>query len=289
MASPRRCAASPMPPGRWTPRPAHEPAHAADDRADAALPGTTRFVVHLPGRRRRRGRRGRAGRPALTAGLDVVPPRASGSRASWPRSASSSPARSAPHRRSSRRRPRREAGFRSAWISDHFHPWNDAQGESPFVWSVLGARRHGDEEMRWMTRHLPDRPHPSRHRRPRARHRHAHAGPLPARRRQRRSAQRAHLRRPLARGRCTAGDARGGRAVIRRSGRAAFRHHGTHYTLEGARLYSLPESRRRCSYQVRPQGDRARRRIADGYVTVGPDADASAYRAHGGSGRSAAG
>lgn len=28
-----------------------------------------------------------------------------------------------------------QAGFRSAWISDHFHPWNDAQGESPFVWS----------------------------------------------------------------------------------------------------------------------------------------------------------
>jgi alkanesulfonate monooxygenase SsuD/methylene tetrahydromethanopterin reductase-like flavin-dependent oxidoreductase (luciferase family) len=28
-----------------------------------------------------------------------------------------------------------EAGFQSAWISDHFHPWNDAQGESQFVWS----------------------------------------------------------------------------------------------------------------------------------------------------------
>ncbi len=32
-----------------------------------------------------------------------------------------------------------EAGFDRLWISDHFHPWNDAQGESPFVWSVLGA------------------------------------------------------------------------------------------------------------------------------------------------------
>jgi G6PDH family F420-dependent oxidoreductase len=32
-----------------------------------------------------------------------------------------------------------EAGFDSLWISDHFHPWNDAQGQSPFVWSVLGA------------------------------------------------------------------------------------------------------------------------------------------------------
>jgi G6PDH family F420-dependent oxidoreductase len=32
-----------------------------------------------------------------------------------------------------------EAGFRDLWISDHFHPWVDAQGESPFVWSVIGA------------------------------------------------------------------------------------------------------------------------------------------------------
>lgn len=32
-----------------------------------------------------------------------------------------------------------EAGFRRVWISDHYHPWNDRQGESPFVWSVLGG------------------------------------------------------------------------------------------------------------------------------------------------------
>lgn len=32
-----------------------------------------------------------------------------------------------------------EAGFEALWISDHFHPWNDAQGQSPFVWSVIGA------------------------------------------------------------------------------------------------------------------------------------------------------
>jgi G6PDH family F420-dependent oxidoreductase len=32
-----------------------------------------------------------------------------------------------------------DAGFRALWISDHFHPWNDEQGESPFVWSVIGA------------------------------------------------------------------------------------------------------------------------------------------------------
>jgi G6PDH family F420-dependent oxidoreductase len=31
------------------------------------------------------------------------------------------------------------AGFRSVWISDHFHPWLDSQGQSPFVWSVIGG------------------------------------------------------------------------------------------------------------------------------------------------------
>lgn len=32
-----------------------------------------------------------------------------------------------------------DAGFEALWISDHFHPWNDEQGQSPFVWGVIGA------------------------------------------------------------------------------------------------------------------------------------------------------
>jgi G6PDH family F420-dependent oxidoreductase len=32
-----------------------------------------------------------------------------------------------------------ELGFSHAMISDHFHPWIDAQGHSPFVWSVIGG------------------------------------------------------------------------------------------------------------------------------------------------------
>ena len=32
-----------------------------------------------------------------------------------------------------------EAGFEALCISDHFHPWNDNQGQSAFVWSVIGA------------------------------------------------------------------------------------------------------------------------------------------------------
>ena len=32
-----------------------------------------------------------------------------------------------------------EAGFDNLWISDHYHPWTSAQGESAFVWSMIGA------------------------------------------------------------------------------------------------------------------------------------------------------
>jgi G6PDH family F420-dependent oxidoreductase len=32
-----------------------------------------------------------------------------------------------------------QACFERLWISDHFHPWLDEQGHSPFVWSVIGA------------------------------------------------------------------------------------------------------------------------------------------------------
>jgi G6PDH family F420-dependent oxidoreductase len=40
-----------------------------------------------------------------------------------------------------------EAGFHGLWISDHFHPWNDEQGESPFVWSVIGALAEATSRM----------------------------------------------------------------------------------------------------------------------------------------------
>ena len=32
-----------------------------------------------------------------------------------------------------------EAGFSFAMISDHYHPWTDSQGQSPFVWAVIGG------------------------------------------------------------------------------------------------------------------------------------------------------
>jgi G6PDH family F420-dependent oxidoreductase len=41
-----------------------------------------------------------------------------------------------------------EAGFSFAMISDHFHPWTDEQGQSPFVWSVLGGIARETERLR---------------------------------------------------------------------------------------------------------------------------------------------
>jgi coenzyme F420-dependent glucose-6-phosphate dehydrogenase len=41
-----------------------------------------------------------------------------------------------------------EAGFAFAMISDHFHPWIDRQGHSPFVWGVLGGIAERTERLR---------------------------------------------------------------------------------------------------------------------------------------------
>ena len=60
-----------------------------------------------------------------------------------------------------------ECGFAYATISDHFHPWIDAQGQSPFVWSVIGAISRVTKSLRlgtWVT--CPTDTHSSRHHRP---------------------------------------------------------------------------------------------------------------------------
>jgi len=44
-----------------------------------------------------------------------------------------------PERLIAQARRAERAGFGGLWISDHFHPWLDDQGNSPFVWSMIGA------------------------------------------------------------------------------------------------------------------------------------------------------
>jgi G6PDH family F420-dependent oxidoreductase len=44
-----------------------------------------------------------------------------------------------------------QAGFDFAAFSDHFHPWLEAQGQSPFTWSVLGAAASRTERIELIT------------------------------------------------------------------------------------------------------------------------------------------
>jgi G6PDH family F420-dependent oxidoreductase len=182
-----------------------------------------------------------------------------------------------------------EAGFRSAWISDHFHPWTDAQGESPFVWSVLGAVAQTTERMGWMTAvTCPTvRTHPGIV---------AHAAATTA------TLMPGRFRLGVGSGEALNEHIFGDRwpeadvrlemleeavAVIRMLWEGGFQHHhGRHYTLEGARLYSLPEAPPPILVSgFGPKAIELAGRIGEGFVTVGPDAEAVAqYRAAGGAG-----
>ena len=41
-----------------------------------------------------------------------------------------------------------ELGYEFVAVSDHYHPWIDGQGESPFVWTVLGGIAQATERIR---------------------------------------------------------------------------------------------------------------------------------------------
>lgn len=187
-----------------------------------------------------------------------------------------------------------QAGFRSAWISDHFHPWNDAQGESPFVWSVLGAVAHLTHEMRWTTAvTCPTvRTHPGIV---------AHAAATVA------TQMPGRFRLGVGSGEALNEHVFGARwpeadvrlrmldeavHVIRRLWQGGFQHHhGRHYTLESARVYSLPDEPPPILVSgFGPKAVVLAARIADGFVSVGPDVEGLAsYRAHGGIGPASTG
>jgi G6PDH family F420-dependent oxidoreductase len=182
-----------------------------------------------------------------------------------------------------------EAGFRSAWISDHFHPWTDAQGESPFVWSVLGAVAQTTEQMRWTTAvTCPTvRTHPGIV---------AHAAAttatlLPGRFRLGVGSGEA-LNEHIFGDRWPTADVRlemleEAVDVIRLLWEGGFRHHhGRHYTVESARLYSLPQELPPILVSAfGPKAIALAGRIADGFITVMPEAShIERYRSHGGRG-----
>ena len=166
-----------------------------------------------------------------------------------------------------RRRPSgpQDAGFDALWISDHYHPWNDAQGQSAFVWSVIGAHRRSDATCR--SRPAVTCPtvriHPAiiaqaaATASAAARRAASTSASVPAR-----PSTSTSLGDAVAERRRAAGHARGGGrghpgAV---EGRASVSHRGRHYTVENARVYDLPDAPPPVLVSgFGPEGDRARR------------------------------
>jgi G6PDH family F420-dependent oxidoreductase len=181
-----------------------------------------------------------------------------------------------------------DAGFHALWISDHFHPWNDEQGHSPFVWSVIGAISHATSLPVTTGVTCPTvRIHPA----------------------------------VIAQAAATCGVMTGGRfglgvgsgealnehilgdawpeadvrlemleeavEVIRTLWQGGQRsHRGRHYTVQNARIYDLPDDPPPILVSgFGPKAVRLAARIADGFVTTKPDEEGIAlYRSEGGKG-----
>ena len=168
-----------------------------------------------------------------------------------------------------------QAGFEALWISDHYHPWLDVQGESSFVWSVIGALSSAVSLPITTAVTCPlVRVHPAV------------------------IAQAAATSAALAPGFVLGvgtGEALNEHIVDSRWPPASERlemleeavglirrlftgelvtHHGKHYDVDTARLYSLPD--RPPPIYMSGFGDRAAElagRVADGFMCVKPDAD----------------
>ena len=181
-----------------------------------------------------------------------------------------------------------EVGFRSVMISDHFHPWLERQGESPFVWSVIGAMAAttGLRVTTGVT--CPTvRIHPAV------------------------VAQAAATSSLMLEGRFALGVGSGEALnehilgdrwppadlrlemleeavdVMRRLWQGGVvSHHGAHYTVENARLYSCPDEPPPVLVSgFGPKSLSLAARIGDGFVTTSPEADAvRSYREQGGQG-----
>ncbi|KUL38859.1 luciferase [Streptomyces sp. NRRL F-4489] len=170
-----------------------------------------------------------------------------------------------------------QAGFTSLWISDHFHPWNDEQGQSPFVWSVIGALSEATSLPVETAVTCPTvRLHPAV------------------------TAQAAATAAVQTGGRFRlgvgSGEALNEHILGDRWPQAAVRlemleeavqimrqlftgrevsHHGKHYTVENARLYTVPAKPIPIDVSgFGPAATELAGRIGDGFVTMAPDAEA---------------
>jgi len=180
------------------------------------------------------------------------------------------------------------AGLHSVFISDHFHPWIDRQGESPFVWSVIGAIAATTSHKVTTGVTCPTvRIHPAV------------------------LAQAAATSQLLLDGRFVFGVGSGEALnehilghrwppvetrlemleeavdVIRKLWEGGLvTHHGKYYTVENARIYSLPDTPPPIVVSAfGPKAADVAARIGDGFVTVQPDHEMlQRYREKGGAG-----
>ena len=42
-----------------------------------------------------------------------------------------------------------DVGFEFLTVSDHFHPWTQSQGESPFAWTTIGGVATQRDRYEW--------------------------------------------------------------------------------------------------------------------------------------------
>jgi len=180
------------------------------------------------------------------------------------------------------------AGIESIWISDHFHPWLDDQGQSPFVWSVIGAIAASTDLLVTTGVTCPImRIHPAI------------------------IAQAAATSAVMLDGRFELGIGSGENLnehvlgdrwptieerlemleeaveVLRELWTGAnTSHRGKHYRVEDARIYSLPDTPPKIVMSgFGPKSTALAARIADGYVTTSPDKKlVKKYRSAGGNG-----
>jgi G6PDH family F420-dependent oxidoreductase len=180
------------------------------------------------------------------------------------------------------------AGFHALWISDHYHPWNDEQGHSAFVWSVIGALSEATSLPVTTAVTCPTlRIHPAV------------------------IAQAAATSAVMLEGRFNLGIGSGEalnehilgthwpgadvRLEMLEESVEVMRtlwsggqqsHRGRHYTVENARIYDLPESPPPVLVSgFGPKAVRLAARIGDGFVTTSPDKDSiELYRSEGGTG-----
>jgi G6PDH family F420-dependent oxidoreductase len=181
------------------------------------------------------------------------------------------------------------AGFDALWISDHFHPWNGEQGQSPFVWSILGALSQVSALPVTTSVTCPTvRTHPAV-----VAQATATAGVL----------LHGHFTLGVGSGEALNEHVTGARwpsadvrlemleeavGVIRRLlDGGLVNHHGTHYTVETARIYTRPAQPAPIFMSAfGPKSAELAGRIADGFISTKPDDELlGLFRESGGAGK----